>query len=264
MDKNELKKLDKMLFAMLAKRPDLYGLVPDNEGWIKIKEIRSALHQEDGFSYITTQSLIQFFNIFGRKKFETDGIVVRAKDPQGLPVPETAVPPETLYLPAKNEVYEHVLRNGLFPSPGNRWIVLSASKELAAKIGKRKDNEPIVFEVLTSRADKSGTEFKRFGENLFLVDVVRPEWLNLQHMPKTKQRQKNKKDRVRNGPKHTNSMTVPLTPEDLANIGGYTLNKQLHTQIGEPLPSFFDNKKKRRFRDKDPEWKHIRHIEKKR
>ncbi|MGQ9745940.1 MAG: hypothetical protein ACUVQV_08235 [Dissulfurimicrobium sp.] len=260
-DKHGLKKLHKILLAMLAKQPDLYGLFPDKNGWIKIKELHGALAQESEFPHITMTSLIQFFNIFGRETFETNNQNVRVRDRKDLPLPETATPPEILYLPVRPKAYEHVAINGFIPPQGKEWVILATTRELAVKIGKRRDNEPIISEVMSLDAEKGGTVFKRFGENLFLANAIKPEYLKLPPLPKN--RQKNKKDTTISRSKHADIKSNPRAPEELANIGGYILDRHLKASVqASQSPIFDDKKRKRRFRDKGPTWKQTRHIQK--
>jgi putative RNA 2'-phosphotransferase len=251
MDKHGLKKLHKILIAMLARQPDLYGLFPDKNGWIKIRELHGALAQESEFPHMTMASLMQFFNIFGHETFETNGLYVRVKNQEELPLPETATPPEILYLPIRPKAYERVAMDGFIPPQGKEWVILATTRELAVKIGKRRDNTPIISEVMSLDAERCGTVFKKFGENLFLAGALKPEYLKLPPLPKN--RQKNKKD----------TTISPRAPGELADIGGYILGLQPEISVqASQSPIFDDKKKKKRFRDKEPTWKQTRHIQK--
>ena len=70
MDKQELKRLEKILFAMLGRQPDAFGIVLDEGGWVSIKELHQALMKEAGFSHITPRGLTQFFSLYRPEKFE--------------------------------------------------------------------------------------------------------------------------------------------------------------------------------------------------
>lgn len=265
MDNLRLKKLHKIMLAMLARQPDLYGLLPDKGGWIKIKELHGALAQEPEFPHVTMASLMQFFNIFGRGTFETNGQHVRIKNYDELPLPETADPPEILYLPVRPKAYERAATDGFIPPQGKEWIILATTRELAVKIGKRRDNEPIISEVMALDAEKDGAAFKKFGENLFLADALKPEHLKLPPLPRNRQKNepKNKKDMTGSGSKHT-VKSNPSAPEELASVGGYILSMQQHEASvqASQSPIFDDRKKKKRFSDKEPAWKQTRHLQK--
>jgi len=41
--------LAKMLAYVLGRRPDEFGLIPDAEGFVRIKDLLKALHEEEGW-----------------------------------------------------------------------------------------------------------------------------------------------------------------------------------------------------------------------
>ena len=43
MDKQELRRMEKILFAMLGRHPDAFGIVLDEGGWFSIKELHQAV-----------------------------------------------------------------------------------------------------------------------------------------------------------------------------------------------------------------------------
>ena len=50
--KKDPKQLAKLLNYALGRDPDEFGLVPDESGFIKIKELLKALHEEDGWKLL--------------------------------------------------------------------------------------------------------------------------------------------------------------------------------------------------------------------
>ena len=51
------KYLAKILATLLARPPEELALVPDAEGFVKIKELLKALHEEEGFGYVNRSHL---------------------------------------------------------------------------------------------------------------------------------------------------------------------------------------------------------------
>jgi RNA:NAD 2'-phosphotransferase (TPT1/KptA family) len=49
---NYAKKLAKLLDYALGRNPDEFGLVPDGDGFVKLKELLKALHEEDGWKAV--------------------------------------------------------------------------------------------------------------------------------------------------------------------------------------------------------------------
>jgi putative RNA 2'-phosphotransferase len=58
----------------------------------------------------------------------------------------------------------------------DRHIVLSPERETAARLGKRRDQRPIVLEVLAGVAGDSGLDFYGFGD-LYLATEIPPKFI---------------------------------------------------------------------------------------
>ncbi|MCK7503966.1 MAG: RNA 2'-phosphotransferase [Desulfobacterales bacterium] len=54
-----LQSLAKMLTYVLARRPDEFGLVPDADGYVKIKDLLKALHEDEGLRYVNRSHLAE-------------------------------------------------------------------------------------------------------------------------------------------------------------------------------------------------------------
>ena len=48
-------KFSKFLVYILGRKPDEFGLVPDKDGFVKIKELLKAINEEDGWRHIREQ-----------------------------------------------------------------------------------------------------------------------------------------------------------------------------------------------------------------
>ncbi|MCK7505928.1 MAG: hypothetical protein MZV70_18885 [Desulfobacterales bacterium] len=73
--------LAKMLAYVLGRRPDEFGLIPDAEGFVKIKDLLKALHEEDGWGYVNQSHLQRGPAQRSRRPaFEIDGNRIRAVD----------------------------------------------------------------------------------------------------------------------------------------------------------------------------------------
>jgi putative RNA 2'-phosphotransferase len=73
MDKHARERLSKFLFYVLRHRPDEYGLVLDSEGYVSIKELIQALHEEEGWSFVRQDHLQEILLTSDRARFEIDG-----------------------------------------------------------------------------------------------------------------------------------------------------------------------------------------------
>ena len=46
------KLLDRFLSYVTGRRPDEFGLVPDHDGWLKIKDVLKVLSEEEGWKHV--------------------------------------------------------------------------------------------------------------------------------------------------------------------------------------------------------------------
>jgi putative RNA 2'-phosphotransferase len=246
-----LKRLTKAVFAMLGRRPDAFGIVLDRGGWISIKELHQVLITEPDLPHISSKALHQFFSLYRPERFEwqEDRVRVRPEwQSPDLTAYEETIPPERLYVTIRPKAHAYVIDHGLRPGGDKRWIVLSADREMALKIGRRRDRNPILVEVLASKACKTGIVFRRAGESLYLVDRLGPQWMNI---PPLAPKQERHPKESRSDKTKLDVEKVP-TPEE---IGGFVPRK---------MPSYYKkdlNKREKRYKkghDRDPKWKKYR------
>jgi putative RNA 2'-phosphotransferase len=66
------------------------------------------------------------------------------------------------------------MKNGLF---SDRLFVLSPDKGMALRIGRRRDQKPIMLEVMTGPAQQQGVPFYAFGD-LYLAKDISPQFIS--------------------------------------------------------------------------------------
>ncbi len=265
MDNRDLKRLVKAIFAMLGQKPDAFGIVLDEGGWISTKELHQALMAEQGFPHITSKALRQFFPLYRPEKFEwqEDRVRVRPEwQSPGLTIYKRIVPPEPLYVTIRPRAHAHVIAHGLRPGGNKRWIVLSTDKEMALRIGRRRDRDPIVAEILVLKACKAGLVFRRAGDLLYLVQELDPQWMNIPPLPSI-----HEKDKHPRGPKSRNiKPSAEKTPPKgsatpLEQIGGFVLRRTSSHYRG-PIDIDKERGRDKKIRGHSPKWKKDRHAKK--
>jgi putative RNA 2'-phosphotransferase len=171
--KQSPKLLSKFLSYILGRRPDEFGLVPDSDGFVKIKECLKVLREEEGWRYVRRTHMDEIMITIPNPAFETKGDLIRAKDREHLPKLTTAQnPPKLLYTYIRRKAYPFVLEKGISPSGDNNLVVLSASPELAERIGRRSDQIPVELSVSVKKAVENGVVFFQKGETLFLAEFI--------------------------------------------------------------------------------------------
>jgi len=160
--------LSRFLLYILAHRPDEFGLVPDRDGFIKYKELLQAIHEEPGWSYVRQSHINEVLLGKDRPLFQAEHNRISALERKwrlDLGTPAKAMP-GVLYIGVRKKAHPVVMEKGLKSHEG-RFLVLSSAKNMAMRIGKRRDQKPVLLEVMAGTAEKQKIPFYAFGD-LFL------------------------------------------------------------------------------------------------
>jgi putative RNA 2'-phosphotransferase len=257
MDKRKLKRLEKILFAMLGRQPDAFGMLLDEGGWVSIKELHRAVMKETGFSHVTPRCLTQFFSLYRPEKFEWQENYVRVRlelQSPGLTIYKEATPPELLYVSIRPKAHAHVFARGLQSKNNKEWIVLSTKKEVALKIGRRRDNDPIIAEIMALKSSKAGVLYRRAGNLLYLVESLDPQWMNIPPLPPVREKDRHREPKS-SGAKPGGKKIPKGSAPPLEHIGAFVLRDTPSHMVSSGLDKRKEGKKSR---DRDPEWKKAR------
>ncbi len=220
MHKRNQKKLSKLLFAILARNPFEYGIVPDSEGWVKIKDLHWALMQGDAFRSLSVRGLVQFFELYTPGRMEQSGGRARAlpefQQPGILDFSVAAAPP-VLYLPVRRRAHAHVLAHGVRVSAGREWIILWPDRERALTAARIWDSDPLLGVVDAAAAVAGGSVLYAAGrKELFLARWLAPDWIDLPPLPCAEEEERRGKDsgkgRGRSARENISEVTAPELP----------------------------------------------------
>lgn len=160
--------LSRFLIYVLGRRPDEFGLVPDSQGFVTFKELLQALHEEEGWRHVRQSHINEILMGTHRSLFETEADRIRSVE--RLWEAECRRPalflPKILFTPIRRRAHAAVMEKGLKGHAG-RPVILSADRETALRIGRRRDPDPVLLEVRAAAAKQSGILFHAFGD-LFL------------------------------------------------------------------------------------------------
>ena len=178
--------LTKFIAYILERRPDEFGLVTDSEGYIRIKELLKALNEEEGFRHVRRSHLNEILYSTMNPPFEIVGNRIRAKHRDHLPRHDaTGDLPKLLFTCIRRKAHTFVTDKGIFPS-GYHQVVLSPNRDLAERMGKRSDPEPVVLTVQVQKSIDYGVRFYQAGGLLFLADNIPPDCFSGPALPKEK------------------------------------------------------------------------------
>lgn len=250
MDLKKTEQLARFIHYLTGRHPDEFGLVTDPQGFIPTADVLKALHEE-GWQAVRRHHLESLSYHLRAPVLEIQGHLMRAADRSRLDgFRETADCPKLLYTPVRRRAYETVREYGLRPHGHTGRVVLLATQDLALRVGRRRDAEPVIVKVHVQNARRRGHGFQQFGHRVFLTVEVPPDCCRLPRIPKSLQRREQERTAVASPP------SPPPTP------GSFTVDMErlAHTptpgKADGPKPGSKDWKRERR---KARRWKERRH-----
>jgi putative RNA 2'-phosphotransferase len=188
--------LARFMLYILGHRPDEFGLLPGEEGFVSYKELLWALHEEPGWGYVRKGHINEVLLGLDRHLFQAREDTIRALDRHwhfDLENPAQNMP-STLFFGVRRRVHANVMEKGL-AAPKGRQIVLSPDRDMAARIGHRRDQKPVLLEISTRSVSEAGIALNPFGD-LFIADKVPAEAITGPPAPKKDVEAKQKKGRA--------------------------------------------------------------------
>ena len=166
-------KLSKFLVYILGRQPDEFGLLPDEHGYVSIKDLMKALGEEPGWRHVRLAQIREAIYSTGSPPVEIESNRIRAVDRSLLFFPE--VPdcfPKLLFYPVRRRAYPVFLEKGLPAATSGNRIILSNDMVMAQRLGRRIDQSPVILTVNSENAREKGATVWRFGKKLFLSNCL--------------------------------------------------------------------------------------------
>lgn len=219
--------LAKLLTYILGRRPDEFGLVTDANGFVKLKDVLKALTEEEGWKYVRRSHLDEILYSLKDPPFEIINKQIRAKSRDQLSPPKPAEDlPKLLFTCIRKRAYRSVLDKGIFPS-GYQQVLLSSNREIALRIGKRADHDPVMLTIQVQKSIAKGIRFYQTGESLYLAESIPTGCFSGPPLPKEKPEAKKPDDTDETSrPKMAGSYPVDLTDAKRSQPGGHRYQKR--------------------------------------
>jgi putative RNA 2'-phosphotransferase len=180
------KQLEKLITYILGRRPDEFGLVPDPRGFVRIKHLVKAITEEPGWGYVRKSHISEVLMTSRRNAFVVEDDLIKAAWPDETAGPATGlIPPKLLYHCVRRKAYPVVRQRGIIPL-GHPQVFLATTEELALRMGRRRDPEPVLLTIQAQRAFHAGVRFLRQGELIYVVDHVPLDYFSGPAPPKDK------------------------------------------------------------------------------
>ena len=210
------KSLVRILVYALGVAPAEFGLVPDPEGWVEVKELLKALHEDPGWRHLRQGMVADAAQRLAPEELELEAKRVRClsrRPPQPGPAP---APPAHLYLGLRRRAWPVAQRRGLAAGPKGP-LLLAADKDTALRLGRRRDSQPLLITVQARQAQDRGVEFSAWGEDFYLCSWLPAASLMGPALPERPAPREKKKDTPPPAPRpaETTPGSFMVTPEDL-------------------------------------------------
>ena len=164
--------LARFMRYILGHRPYEFGLVPDRDGFVTYKELLWAIHEEPGWGYVRKGHINEVLLGEDRSLFQTKENRIRALERHwrlALDNP-SQTPPKILFVAVRRRAHPVLMEKG-FTAMEGKYLVFSPDRDMAMRIGRRREQRPVELEIMAASAAEEGTAFYPFG-NLFLANQV--------------------------------------------------------------------------------------------
>ena len=163
--------LSRMLTYILAYRPDEFGLIPDEEGFVRYKDLLKALHEENGWRHVRRSHINEVLMGGDRARFEPEDDRIRSQDRHWALNTDNDLPlPGLLYTPVRKKAHPVAMERGLRAKAGS-YLPLSPDRKMALRMGRRRDQHPVLLEIPAAAAGSKGVLIFPFGD-LFLAPEI--------------------------------------------------------------------------------------------
>lgn len=157
------------LSYLLRHNPSAGNLVLDNAGWANVKAVLAALNisYEDLVEIVETDEK-------GRYEFNQSNTFIRACQGHSINVDlglEERKPPEILLHGTGWKSVHNILREGIKPM-NRQYVHLSTDFYTAFNVGKRHDENIMVFKIMAGEMYRNGYKFYLSHNNIWLTKEV--------------------------------------------------------------------------------------------
>ncbi len=173
---NKFITLSKFMSFVLRHKPQNFGLVPDQYGFVEIEDLLSVL--KNRYGDIQSSDVENVMQNCPKRRFEIKGEKIKARYGHSIDVmldKEPSPPPDFLYHGTSPAMKVAILAEGIKPMR-RKFVHLSKTEEEAFQLGRRKSKNPIIFTVKAKEACQRGIKFYDMGV-VVLTETVSAEFI---------------------------------------------------------------------------------------
>lgn len=178
----QLTKLSRFLSYVLRHKPEEINLSLDSEGYADITQLITLtnIHTD----YNLTHSILDYIvSTDSKQRYSYDDTKTKIRANQGHSIPvdlnlTPTIPPDILYHGTSKRFLNSILSDGLKPM-SRQYVHLSSDSTIAAMVGKRHGDSPIIFMIETKPLIESGYQFYLSENKVWLTDYIPAKYLSL-------------------------------------------------------------------------------------
>ena len=177
-------KLAKFIVYVLGRRPDEFGLCPDELGYVKTKALMKVFTEESGWRHVRLTDIHEIIHGVGPPVVEIRGSLIRAVDRSRLILPDPAATiPKLLYYAVRRRAHPTAMRKGVSTGSDRPQLLLARREEMALRLGRRIDASPVILTVHTACLRQHRLTLLGFGTDWLLTDAIPPGCLSGPPLP---------------------------------------------------------------------------------
>ncbi len=174
--------LSRTISYILRHHPEEYNLELDENGFVDINLLLEAINNKKEFNrQVTIVDIDYILNNSDKKRWEIVNNKIRALYGHSIVQKikhEVKEPPEILYHGTSHRYLDKIFKEGLLPM-NRQYVHLSGDIETAIKVGKRRDNNPVILIIDSKKAYNDGIVFYCENDNIWLCSKIDRKYINL-------------------------------------------------------------------------------------
>ena len=178
MNKNQQKRISKLMSLALRHQPDVIGIELDNEGWVETQDLINGINKKGIDLNINTLRIVIAENDKKRFTFNDDESKIRASQGHSINIDlklDPVEPPTVLYHGTVSKFMASIKEKGLIKGT-RQHVHLSQEKETATNVGSRRGT-PIILVVNTYKMHQAGFDFYQSKNGVWLTNEVPSEFI---------------------------------------------------------------------------------------
>lgn len=169
--------LSKTVSHALRHEPQFYNLILDNEGWVLLSDLVSALSSKS--LNVNESEIIKMIDLSEKKRHQVVGGRIRAFYGHSIEkkiLKTPSEPPEILYHGTKQNSLDYIIEKGLLPMK-RQYVHLSLDKRTSEIVGSRNNGKLVVLKVRAKEAFKNNINFYQEENGVWLSNPIPPTYI---------------------------------------------------------------------------------------